>query len=129
MTAVYVKFEVPKEMQNKVYEAVEKARDTGKIRKGVNETTKAIERGTAKLVVIAGDVEPPEIVAHLPLLSEEKKVDYIYVDSKKELGMACGLPVATSAMAIVEAGDAKELIKEINKFLSSVRKQGEKSGE
>jgi len=63
---IYVRFEVPKELANQVYEAVEKARDTGKVRKGVNETTKAIERGEAKLVVIAEDVDPAEIVAHLP---------------------------------------------------------------
>ena len=39
-----------------IYNIVEKARNTGKIEKGTNEVTKAIERGTAKLVVWAGDV-------------------------------------------------------------------------
>ena len=37
---------------------------------GNDETTKAIERGNSKLVVIAEDVEPPEVVAHLPILCE-----------------------------------------------------------
>ena len=40
----------------KIYEAVEIARKTGKIKKGANETTKAIEKGFAKLVVVAKDV-------------------------------------------------------------------------
>ena len=124
--AVYVKFEVPKEVQNHVYEAVEKARDTGKIRRGVNETTKAIERGTAKLVVVAGDVEPPELVAHIPLLSEEKKINYVFVDSKKELGMATGISVPTTAVAITEEGNAKDVLKEIEKALKTLNK-GEKS--
>ena len=44
----YIKFEVPGELSNKALEALEMARDTGKIKKGTNEATKAIERGIAK---------------------------------------------------------------------------------
>ena len=43
----YVKFEVPKEVVEAAYEALKVARETGKIRKGTNETTKTIERGKA----------------------------------------------------------------------------------
>jgi len=68
----YVKFETPKDLVNEVYEAVRLARQSGKVRKGTNETTKAIERGVSKLVVIAEDVQPPEVVAHLPILCEER---------------------------------------------------------
>ena len=58
----YVKFEASKDLVNAVYEAVRVAKQSGKVRKGTNETTKAIERGISKLVVIAEDVEPPEVV-------------------------------------------------------------------
>ena len=34
---IYVRFEMPKELVDKTYEAVELARDSGKVRKGVNE--------------------------------------------------------------------------------------------
>ncbi|HIH73272.1 MAG: large subunit ribosomal protein L7Ae [Thermococcaceae archaeon] len=109
----YVKFEVPKELAEKALEAVEIARDTGKIRKGTNETTKAVERGQAKLVVIAEDVDPEEIVAHLPPLCEEKEIPYIYVPSKKELGAAAGIEVPAASVAIIEPGKARELVEEI----------------
>lgn len=109
----YVKFEVPAELANKALEAVELARDTGRIRKGTNETTKAIERGIAKLVVIAEDVDPEEIVAHLPPLCEEKEIPYIYVPSKKELGAAAGLEVSSASVAIVEPGKGRELVEDI----------------
>ncbi|WP_297465455.1 50S ribosomal protein L7Ae [Thermococcus sp.] len=109
----YVKFEVPQELAEKALEAVELARDTGKIRKGTNETTKAVERGQAKLVVIAEDVDPEEIVAHLPPLCEEKEIPYIYVPSKKELGAAAGLEVPAASVAIVEPGKARELVEDI----------------
>ena len=106
-------FEAPKELVDKVYEAVEVAKATGKIRKGTNETTKVIEKGQAKLVVIAKDVNPPEITMHIPLLSEEKGVPCIQVPSKEELGAAAGIDVPTGSIVIVQEGEAKNLIKGI----------------
>lgn len=93
-----------------IYSIVEKARKTGKIDKGTNEVTKAIERGTAKLVVYAGDVNPKEIVAHLSALCEEKGIPCQEADSKQKLGIAVGIPVSTSAVAVIEAGDADKEI-------------------
>lgn len=93
---------------NKVLEVIELARETGKIRKGVNETTKAVERGEAKIIVVAEDVSPPEIVMHLQPLCDEKKVSLIKIPSKVELGRAAGINVGTSAIAVVDAGDGKK---------------------
>ncbi len=101
------------ELLKKAYEAVEIARKTGKIKKGTNETTKAIERGIAKLVVIAGDANPPEITLHLAPLCTEKKVLFVAKASKEELGAAAGLSVPTVSVAIVQEGDAADLIKDI----------------
>lgn len=92
------------------YSIVEKARKTGKIDKGVNEATKAIELGSAKLVVYAADVNPKEVVAHLKPLCAEKNIPCIEVDSKQKLGIAAGIPVSAAAVAVVDAGDtAKEI--------------------
>lgn len=107
------KFEAPKEMADRVYEAVEVANATGKIKKGINEVTKAIERGSAKLVVIAKDVNPPEITMHIPLLAEEKEVLCVEVPSKEELGAAAGIDLGTAGIAIIQEGDSKNIIKEI----------------
>ncbi len=101
------------EMVDKIYESVEVAKATGKLRKGANEATKALEKGEAKLVVIAKDVEPKEIVMHLPLLAEEKGVPCVEVPSKEELGAAAGIQKSTSSIAIVQEGEAKNLVKEI----------------
>ena len=105
--------EVSKEIIDSVFEAVEIAKSNGKIRKGVNEVTKAIERGEAKLVVIAQDITPAEITMHLPLLSEEKDIKCVTVPKKEELGAAAGLGVPTAAVAIVKEGEAKDIIKKI----------------
>ena len=119
---IYVRFEVPKELADKAYEAVEVARDTGKLRKGTNEATKAIERKHAVLVVIAEDVEPAEIVAHLPPLCDEKGVPYVYVPSKRELGAAAGIDVPSSAIAIAEAGEASSTVKDIIERIKELKK-------
>ena len=105
--------EVPKELLDKVYEAIETAKTTGKIKKGTNETTKTIEKGKAKMVVIAKDVTPPEITMHIPLIAEEKNVPCFTVPSKEELGAAAGIQVGAGSIAVVEEGEAKSLIKEI----------------
>lgn len=97
------------------YGIVEKARKTGKIDKGTNEVTKAVELGTAKLVLYAKDVEPKEIVMHLPVLCKEKNIPCHEVDSKQKLGIAAGIPVSTSAVAVITSGDAAEEISRLKK--------------
>ena len=107
--------EVSKETIEKVYESIEIAKGSGKLKKGVNEATKAIERGTAKLVAVAKDVSPAEIVMHLPLLAKDKGIPCVTVDTKEELGSAAGISVGCSAVSIIQEGDAKKLIQEIKK--------------
>jgi len=97
------------------YNIVERARKTGKIEKGTNEVTKAVELGTAKLVLYAKDVEPKEIVAHLPILCKEKNIPCVEVDSKQKLGIAVGIPVSTASVAVIEAGDVSQDIAKIAK--------------
>jgi large subunit ribosomal protein L7Ae len=119
--AMFVRFETPKELGTQIYEAVEKARSTGKVAKGANEVTKQVERGVAKFVVMAEDVSPEEILAHLPLLCEEKGIPYGYVPSKAELGNAAGLAVGTAAVAIVDAGTAAESVEDAAKKTGALK--------
>lgn len=103
------------ENTEKAYEAIELAKRTGKIRKGSNEVTKALEKAKAKLVVVAKDTTPPEVTMHIPVLAKEKGILCIEVPSKEELGAAAGLGVGTSAVAVVQEGDAKKVIAELSK--------------
>jgi large subunit ribosomal protein L7Ae len=96
-----------------VYQIIEKARRTGKIEKGTNEVTKSIERGTAKFVAYASDVEPKEIIQHIPFLCKEKGIPCQEVDNKQKLGIAVGLSVSASSVAIIEAGEAEKEIAEL----------------
>lgn len=105
--------EVTKEIQDKAYEAIELAKKTGKIKKGTNEVTKAVERGNAKLVVFASNVNPKEVIMHLEPLCREKNVPCVMVNSKEDLGAVAGLSVGTSSVAIIKEGDSVNIIKEI----------------
>ena len=101
----YVRYDQPEGLEEEGLKILSRLSEIpGAVKKGTNETTKAIERGKAKLVFIALDVEPPEIVGHLPLLAEEKKIPYMYVSTKEKLGEACKIKVKAASCAIVDSG-------------------------
>ena len=118
----YVKYEAPKEIVDAAYEALQIATKTGLVRKGTNEATKAVERAQAKLVVIAEDVDPPEVIAHLPMLCDERKIPYVFVPSKEKIGSSIGIDVPSAAASILKEGDATGLIKEIITRIAQVRR-------
>ena len=107
--------EESKDRINNAYEAIELAKKSGKIKKGTNEVTKIAEKGVAKLIVVANDVSPQEVIMHLKPLCNEKGIPYVEVPSKEDLGSAAGLLVSTSAVAVVNEGDSKKIIAEISK--------------
>jgi large subunit ribosomal protein L7Ae len=117
----FVKFDTPKEISDAAYEALRQAKQSGKIRKGTNETTKAIERGVAKLVIIAEDVEPPEVVAHLPIICDERNVPYVFVPTRASMGPALGIDVGAASACIVESGDAQPLIDQVVTEISKIK--------
>ena len=121
-------FEVPKELADRTYRLVEKAKTEGKLRKGSNEVTKSIERNEAKLVVVAEDVNPPELIMHLPVICKEKDIPIISVPAKEELGASVGLPVGTATVAVVDAGAGKSLLSAILKDIGALKIKPIKKG-
>ncbi|MDE1859992.1 MAG: 50S ribosomal protein L7Ae [Candidatus Micrarchaeota archaeon] len=109
----YVKFEVSKEVVDKTLEAVRLAKQKGSVKKGINEVTKSIERNMAALVILAEDVTPEEVVMHIPTLCEQKKIPFVYVPTKVEVGNAVGINVPCSALAIEKAGEGESAMKEV----------------
>lgn len=118
---VYVDFDVPADLEDDALDALEVARDTGAVKKGTNETTKAIERGNADLVFVAEDVQPEEVVMHLPELSDEKNVPFLFVETQDDIGHAAGLEVGSAAAAITDAGDASADVEDIAEKVEELR--------
>lgn len=108
--------------EKQAFSIIQKAKETGKIKIGANEVTKALERGQAKLVVAANDVSPAEIVAHFPGLCSEMNVVYTQAGSKAELGSLVQIK-STTALAVVDAGSAKKELDTLIKELSANNKE------
>jgi large subunit ribosomal protein L7Ae len=119
---IYVRYETPDDVAEKALQLVQVASETGKIRVGTNEVTKSSERAEAKLVVMAEDVDPVEILVHIPMLCEEKRIPYVYVAKKQRLGQSAGLTKSAASVAIVEAGEAKALLEELAATFTSLKK-------
>ena len=113
----------PKEIADKIFSMISIAKDTGRIRKGTNEATKSIESGKCLLTVIAANVDPEEIVMHLPILCDEKGVPFVYVERKEDLGKSAGLSVSCAAIGVESAGSAKESLEDVISRLGVKKKE------
>ena len=116
----FERFEVPREIVDAAYEALRLAVEVRGVRKGTNEVTKAVERGVAKIVLIAKDVDPPEVVAHLPILCGEKNIPFIFIERKGDLGKASGLDVSTASACVVDPGEGKKFVDDIISHLKNL---------
>eukprot|EP00392_Amoebophrya_sp_AT5.2_P003116 g3121.t1 len=83
-----------------ILDLVQQAANYKQLKKGANEATKTLNRGTAEVIVLAADTEPLEILLHLPLVCEDKNVPYVFVKSRAALGRACGVSRAVIACSV-----------------------------
>merc|ERR1711959_752445 len=98
-----LKPETNTEKKERLAEQAEKVASGGKasakkpvaVKMGINHVTSLIEEKKAKLVVIAHDVDPIEIIVWLPSLCKSRGVPYCIVKSKARLGAVVGMKTAT----------------------------------
>ena len=107
--------------EKQIYEIIKNAQQEEKVKMGINEVTKSIERGIAKLVVYATDVSPIEIVAHLDGLSKEMKIPCFKIGSREELGAIVGIK-KTAALCILDSGENQN-IEKLKQSLSEENKE------
>ena len=108
--SVHIAFETPKDIQEQVYELVKAiGKDgRGKIKKGANEVTKAAERGIASMIVMAENVNPGELLAHVPMICKEKGIPFIYVEDQGYLADSAGMTAGTRTAAVAGLDVDKE---------------------
>lgn len=83
--------------------------------------TKTLNRGSSEIIILAADTTPLAILLHLPLLSEDKNVPYIFVPSKMALGRACGVSRPVIAASIT-SNDASDLTPQIRAVKNNVER-------
>lgn len=88
------------------------------IRSGMNTVTSLVEKKKAQLVIIAHDVEPIELVLHLPALCRKMGIPYCIVKGKARLGRLVHLKTCSSlALADVNTDDKSGL----GKIIESIK--------
>jgi len=84
------------------------------LRSGMNTVTTLVEKKKAQLVVIAHDVEPIELVLHLPALCRKMGIPYCIVKGKARIGKLVHLKTCSAvALTDVQADDKSGLSKTI----------------
>ena len=123
--SVHITFETPQDVQEQVYEMIKSlGKDgRGRLKKGANEVTKSAERGTAQMVVMAENVSPGELLAHIPMICNEKEIPFIYVEDQAFLAEAAGMSsgTKTAAVAVMQVEkDALDRFNEIKKYYETL---------
>ena len=109
----------PETKKQKTLRLKEKAEAGGKYDKsdkpkllkfGLNHVTTLVEEGKAKIVVIAHDVDPIELMVHLPALCRKKGTPFCFIRGKATLGKLVNLKTATCvALTDVNTEDLVEV--------------------
>ncbi|KAI9718831.1 MAG: RNA binding protein snu13 [Chrysothrix sp. TS-e1954] len=111
----------PPELSQRLLDLVQQASHFRQLKKGANEATKTLNRGTSDLIILAADTSPLAILLHLPLLCEDKNVAYVFVNSKIALGRACGVSRSVIAVSIT-SNDASELAGQVRAVRNEVER-------
>ena len=65
--------------------------------------------------------DPPEVVAHLPILCNEMNIPFVFVPQKELLGQAISIDIGAAVACIVEPGDAKATLDKIIDSLNNLK--------
>ena len=79
------------------YDKVTQAKD--RLLVGIKQATKAMASGDVSTIVVARDIDA-DLKMKIISLAEKMNIPYEMVESKAQLGKACGIEVATALVAI-----------------------------
>merc|ERR1712232_647135 len=111
--------------KNRLMELAQQKKDGGEVKTkkpvvlkyGLNHVTTLVENKAAKLVIIAHDVDPIEMICWLPALCRKKDVPYCIIKDKGRLGQLVHKKAASCiAITTVQKEDQKELETLMNNF-------------
>lgn len=98
-----------KKTTKKLHKLVKKASQAKFVRRGVKEVVKALRKGNKGFCIIAGDISPIDVVVHLPIMCEDRRIPYFYVPSKLDLGAAASTKRPTSCILVTPKDSFSEM--------------------
>ena len=108
-------------LSKEIFDLVQQAVHYRQLKKGANEAIKTLNRGISEIIIIAADADPIAIVLPIPLVCEDKNVPYVYVESKRNLGRACGVGREVAAVSIT-TNEASDLMGQIRALKDKVER-------
>ncbi|KPP77223.1 h/aca ribonucleoprotein complex subunit 2-like protein-like [Scleropages formosus] len=111
-----------RKLSKKLYKCVKKAAKLKRIRRGVKEVQKFINKGEKGIVVLAGDTLPIDVYCHLPIMCEDRSLPYAYIPSKVDLGSSAGSKRPTCVIMIKPHEDYQEAYDECSEEVSALPK-------
>lgn len=111
-------------LAKKVLKLAKSATARKQVKRGVKEVVKALRKGASGVCVLAGDVSPVDVIAHLPVFCEDKGVGYVWVSSKEALGAAGLTKRPTSCMLVLKARPAGAAAAAAKKRAAAKAKEG-----
>jgi len=108
-------------LKSRTLRLLKKAKDEKQLRRGVPDVTKALRKGKKGMIIFAGDISPVDVIAHIPVLAEEKNVLYAFVPSRKELGLACGSKRPMSVVLVHKPAEDAAFSKVYNQVKDGIK--------
>jgi H/ACA ribonucleoprotein complex subunit 2 len=93
------------------------------LKRGVKEVVKAVRKNVVGVAVLAGNVDPMDVMSHLPVLFEDAGIPYVYVRSKESLGSAAQSKRSVSCVLVTAAAASAEYKDSYDKVLSECKTQ------
>ncbi|CAN8072863.1 unnamed protein product [Agarophyton chilense] len=113
-----------RKLTKKVFKLLGAAATAKALKRGVKEVVLGIRKGDSGVVVLAGDVFPIDVIAHVPILCEESNIPYCFVGRKTELGHAGLTNRPTSVVMVSEkkaSGDLVDTLKEVKEDVQGIQ--------
>lgn len=111
-------------LEQKLFKMTEKFIDIKGVKRGVKEVGKSIRKGASGICIFAADVSPVDVISHLPIQCESKKIPYIFVRSRVQLGLSASTKRPTSVILLVDPPKDSPMAKKffkIKKKLMSIQ--------
>jgi len=67
------------DLATEVYDLVEKATNNKQVKKGAKECVRSLKWGISRMVVMAADTRPIDVLDHIPVMCREKNVPWVFV--------------------------------------------------
>jgi len=102
-----------RKLTKRILKLAKKLAGKKQLRRGVKEVVKSIRKGARGFCVMAADVAPVDVIAHVPILCEETGIPYCFVPSRELLGKAAQLkrPTCVLFLPLIEDTDDEEELK------------------